>query len=858
MRKLIAALVIGIVSCVSAVSYTACELISINSGHEHTYVEEVVDATCTEKGLKTFTCSGCGHSKVEELAALGHDLNEGIVTEQPTCTTSGIRLTDCKRCGEEVSEEVVALGHDYSVVLKDIPATCTDGEKTEMKCSRCEETKNVAKEGSEKLGHDYEEVDGTKTEATCTESGSVAYQCARCDDLYDDIIPALGHVDDKSKAEITEPTCQNEGYTVYHCGRCDQDYKTDYLKAIAHEYEKGESLEASCSTVGVDNYPCKYGCGKAEHKNIVANIAHKFENGVCTECGNAADKAFALIAEKATYINLSESGVYTIYSESYESSVFYIPYNVLTELQAQGIYAFEAYLGGTLGTEGRTIELKINNGTGVVFDTAANELKAFTEYVFATQDGINEDIGEEGLKLSVYYRAKNYVDEQSGKDKVDDFSIKFAWIRTFNQEDPRSYIVTSADYEYDKMNGTFTLSDINLGNATKVFVRPEWIKSYAEDGYDQIQFGVTGKPDQMLALGFVVQSGNNVLVNVPIANIKLNTSPLTITDEMLTGGLLVHLFIVDLYGTAWAPACPLDGALFTVEWIRSFDMEDPRSYIVTSAGYEYDETSSTFALSNINLGGATKIFVRPEWVKNYADKGCEHIKFGVSSKPGQMLALGFVVQTASTVLINIPAASIKLSTELIEITEEMISEGLTIHIFTVDLYGTDSNPDNPADGVLFTIEFKTFGTADWVETVNGSATVTYDENNGWTVDRAEDAAQIVYEISNTVIQKAIAEGNDTLTIVLDLSDVTSFVPYTTLHTVTAIDANGNGVYIHNDVAWKAVGIDSSVWTWTITLDLTKYNFETSGIRIALSAGDYSSGAAATQSRITSITFSDNK
>lgn len=47
-----------------------------------------VDATCTEAGSKTYTCTACGETKAEEIPALGHNVGEGGI---------------CSRCGEKIA-----------------------------------------------------------------------------------------------------------------------------------------------------------------------------------------------------------------------------------------------------------------------------------------------------------------------------------------------------------------------------------------------------------------------------------------------------------------------------------------------------------------------------------------------------------------------------------------------------------------------------------------------------------------------------------------------------------------------------------------------------------------------------------
>ncbi|MBR2926737.1 MAG: endonuclease [Clostridia bacterium] len=65
--------------------------------------------TCTEKGEKTFTCTDCGATLTEEIAATGHS-HKAVVTP-PTCTEKGYTTHTCS-CGDTyVTDEVAALGH---------------------------------------------------------------------------------------------------------------------------------------------------------------------------------------------------------------------------------------------------------------------------------------------------------------------------------------------------------------------------------------------------------------------------------------------------------------------------------------------------------------------------------------------------------------------------------------------------------------------------------------------------------------------------------------------------------------------------------------------------------------------------
>ena len=83
---------------------------------EHAYGYEVTkEATCTEAGEKTFTCSLCGHSYTQEVAPNGHT-EEKIAGQAPTCTVAGLSEgKKCTVCGVVTVEqfEINAAGHSF-------------------------------------------------------------------------------------------------------------------------------------------------------------------------------------------------------------------------------------------------------------------------------------------------------------------------------------------------------------------------------------------------------------------------------------------------------------------------------------------------------------------------------------------------------------------------------------------------------------------------------------------------------------------------------------------------------------------------------------------------------------------------
>ena len=93
---------------------TSFDIPDVAIAHTHTWDEGTVtkEATCKDKGIKTFTCA-CGETKTEEIPALGHKTDGGKVTKAATCTEKGVKTTTCTVCGATKTEEIPALGHKW-------------------------------------------------------------------------------------------------------------------------------------------------------------------------------------------------------------------------------------------------------------------------------------------------------------------------------------------------------------------------------------------------------------------------------------------------------------------------------------------------------------------------------------------------------------------------------------------------------------------------------------------------------------------------------------------------------------------------------------------------------------------------
>ena len=119
--------------------YASCTLVAQwDDEHSHSYDDGVVttEPTCTQPGVKTFTCSGCNGTYTEEVAALGHSYGDGVVTTEPTCTQPGVKTFTCVRGDDSYTEEIPAKGHEYTETV--VAPTLTSDGYTLHECKNCD------------------------------------------------------------------------------------------------------------------------------------------------------------------------------------------------------------------------------------------------------------------------------------------------------------------------------------------------------------------------------------------------------------------------------------------------------------------------------------------------------------------------------------------------------------------------------------------------------------------------------------------------------------------------------------------------------------------------------------------------
>ena len=304
--------------------------------HIHEFKETITTpATCTEAGLKTFTCD-CGEGTYTEvIEALGHDFVEGVCSRCgvedpeyiPPCAHKDTGLdAKCDVCGEyflptspfKLEMYQATKGETYyftgsmsgyyfaasTDITKAVDLYAEEVEGGYNVYFMSGSTKNYlyielsgthinAKFGTTKAvwyvdaqyGSLTTEVDGTKyflgTYGTYVTFGGTAYSrlTASTADVSQYVGRAVSLADHEctnTTSTVTAPTCTAQGYTTYKCADCGLSTKGDYVDALGHT----AGAEATCTTAQT----CTV-CGT----ELVAALGHNHSAVVtaptCTEAG---------------------------------------------------------------------------------------------------------------------------------------------------------------------------------------------------------------------------------------------------------------------------------------------------------------------------------------------------------------------------------------------------------------------------------------------------------------------------------------------------------------------------------------------------------------------------------------------
>lgn len=270
--------------------YSCCNVHADVGSHHWDEGRETKSPTCTEAGVKTFTCSQCNNAKTKPIPALDHQWSEWVVTTPATETTEGSETRTCQRDNTHTeTRSIPKLNHTHTMVHHSaVDADCGKGTPGNIEYWVCSGCKKVFsdKDGAHEINLENTVIppDHNPSTAWSFDESSHWYECKKCKEKldfaahdYDDdidtdcnicnytrvIIPPHSHVLEQVPA--VPATCVSAGNTEhYRCAACGERFKDgggnepvteDAVKIppLGHDWQ-----EASCET---PKFCKRDGCG---------------------------------------------------------------------------------------------------------------------------------------------------------------------------------------------------------------------------------------------------------------------------------------------------------------------------------------------------------------------------------------------------------------------------------------------------------------------------------------------------------------------------------------------------------------------------------------------------------------------
>lgn len=237
---------------------------------DHTWeLVSTIPATCIVGEIQHYKCSVCGETKDVTLSnPLGeHSWDNGKVTKEATCTEDGEKTYTCTVCNTTKTEVIPATGHQHKEVRNAKKATCTeDGYTGDTYCTDCN-TKLESGTVVNKLGHTWDNGVITK-EATETEEGVKTYTCKTCGETKTEKIPVTSHHLDQGMI-TKKATCTENGEKTYHCtdADCDKTY-VETIPATGHKFDSWKTVKAQSIYSGAVQKRTCNACGKKETRIV--------------------------------------------------------------------------------------------------------------------------------------------------------------------------------------------------------------------------------------------------------------------------------------------------------------------------------------------------------------------------------------------------------------------------------------------------------------------------------------------------------------------------------------------------------------------------------------------------------------
>lgn len=284
---------------------------------DHSFTQAIVapeflksGATCTSPAVYYMSCI-CGQIGTETFtdgAAGDHTWDQGVITVQPSHTADGVMTYTCTTCGTTRTETLSAsadhvfdqqnTGDAYLISA----ANCQSGAVYVYSCI-CGEKGSATFTVGAPTDHIWDQ--GTVTvQPSHTAAGSVTYTCTVCGTTRTETVQASAdHIfDQKNTADtylIAEANCQSGVVYIYSCicGEKGNDIFT-VGDPSDHVWDQGVfTVQPTHTTTGEKTYTCSV-CGQTRKELVSASADHVFDQQVA-----AVDylKSNATCTEAAVY-----------------------------------------------------------------------------------------------------------------------------------------------------------------------------------------------------------------------------------------------------------------------------------------------------------------------------------------------------------------------------------------------------------------------------------------------------------------------------------------------------------------------------------------------------------------------------
>ena len=256
-------------------------------------LRNVKTATCAHAGYTGDTyCKKCNKKLAtgKTVARKAHTWNKGAITTTATCTKKGVKTYTCTVCKGTKKEDIPATGHKNKVLKNARQATCAKAGYTgDTYCKDCNAKLSSGKTIAKKA-HTWDAGKVTK-KATCTVKGTKTYTCKICKATKTSSIAATGHRHTELR-NVKKATCGQEGYTGdTYCKDCKA--KVSSGKVIAKTPHKNKIVkfakESTCKSEGYTGDIFCYDCGSLiEEGTVIDKLEHIWDSGKITVQPTAA------------------------------------------------------------------------------------------------------------------------------------------------------------------------------------------------------------------------------------------------------------------------------------------------------------------------------------------------------------------------------------------------------------------------------------------------------------------------------------------------------------------------------------------------------------------------------------------